>query len=488
MTRPLEGPSTAFRSSLATVGAAVLVLLGGCAGPPPPPLVTVAASRGAVVFEHAGVLDVRSGEVRANQDVLVRDGLIAEVGASGSFAIPVEAARIDGRGATLIPGLVDSHGHVANGSAPPWMGEFPDPDRNLQAYLFAGVTTVLDPADLAPDAFERRDAVRSGALPGPNIYAAGPMLTSVGGHPLPVLDELAPWWIRWYLRSHAVRPLESDEDVNAAIRELAEARADFVKIAVDRIPQAAPRLEQALASAVVAAAHERGLRVVAHVGTLDDTLVAGNAGVDAFMHMVYKEPLDAAGAANIAAFGKPVVATMGVFESYALLGRRERKPTPLERETVAPAILAAFDRIPGGAVSKPFQEYFELLHSNREAWRQNIRFLRMAGTTILVGSDCQSGVFPGAGLHREMALLVEAGMTPAEVLKAATLDAAGFLEKTDDPSFGTVAPGKRADLVLVEDNPVFDITATERIRIVMKDGIVLDRHPLAAAAAEAEND
>ena len=179
--------------------------LAGCAKPAP--LVTIPAHPpAAVVFENTGVLDVATGTIAAGQDVVVRGGTIAAVGASGTIAVPEGAVRIDGRGGTLLPGLIDSHGHVGNGSAPPWVGAFPDADRNLEAFLYCGVTTVLDPADLEPDAFERRDAVAAGKLVGPTIFASGPMLTAVGGHPIPVLEELAPWWIRWYVKRHAVRP------------------------------------------------------------------------------------------------------------------------------------------------------------------------------------------------------------------------------------------------------------------------------------------
>lgn len=454
-----------------------LVAVAGCAKAPP--LVTAPASPpSAVLFSRASVLDTESGELTANLDVLVRGDRIAAIGDAGSIEVPAGAATIDARGATLLPGLVDSHGHVANGSAPPWYGEFPDPERNLQAYLFCGVTTVIDPADLEPDAFERRADVAAGRIVGPRIHTAGPMLTAVGGHPIPVIEELAPWYLGWYVLRHATRPVDSQAAAEAAVAELADARADFVKIAVDSIPDHAPRLGLELARAVVSSAHARRLRVVAHIGSLDDAIVAGDAGVDAWMHMVYKEALDPAGASKLAAYRIPMVATMGVFESYALTGRRKREPSLLERETVAPEILAAFDELPEDAVGEPFRAYFDLLHSNRQAWRENIRLLREAGITVLAGSDAQTGVFPGAGLHRELALLVEGGMTPAQAIRAATLDAARFLSASDDPDFGSVRVGKVADLLLVDGNPTFHLSALARIRTVMKGGVMLERHPL----------
>jgi imidazolonepropionase-like amidohydrolase len=467
-----------FGKVLATAAAAVVA--AGCAKPPP--LVTMPdAPPAATVIENASVLDTTTGALTAAQDVVVTKGVITAVGQTGTVAVPEGAQRIAANGAVLLPGLIDSHGHVGNGSAPPWAGEFPDPERNLQAYLYCGVTTVLDPADLEPDAFERRDAVAAGKLAGPDIYASGPMLTAVGGHPKPVLDELAPWWLRWYLERHLIRALSTEGDVIQAIDGLVAARADVVKMAIDSIPEGAPRLGEELAHKVVAEAHRKGLRVVAHVGTFDDAVLAGNAGVDAFMHMVYKQPLDEDQAGRVASYGVPVVATMGVFESYALFGRSKRDPSPLEREIADPEILASFDQIPDGALSPAFSAFFDGLFETREAWRKSIRYMRAEGAVVLAGSDAQSGVFPGAGLHRELVLLVESGMTPAEAVRAATWDAAKFLARSQDPPFGRVAVGKRADLLLVDGDPTADVANLSRIRMVMKHGVPVARHPIGGA-------
>jgi imidazolonepropionase-like amidohydrolase len=119
--------------------------------------------------------------------------------------------------------------------------------------------------------------------------------------------------------------------------------------------------------------------------------------------------------------------------------------------------------------------YLENLRVQQQAWRDNVRRLRAAGVTILAGSDTQMGVFPGAGLHREMQLLTETGMTPAATIRAATLDAARFLAHGGETEFGIIAEGKRADLLLVEGDPTADLRALADIRAVIKDGLVLER-------------
>jgi imidazolonepropionase-like amidohydrolase len=107
--------------------------------------------------------------------------------------------------------------------------------------------------------------------------------------------------------------------------------------------------------------------------------------------------------------------------------------------------------------------------------------LRKAGVTILAGSDTQMGMFPGPGLHRELQLLAEAGLTPAEAIRAATLDAATFLANGQAPEFGVVAEGKVADLLLVDGDPTKDLAALAKIRAVIKGGVPLERHAIAPA-------
>jgi imidazolonepropionase-like amidohydrolase len=108
----------------------------------------------------------------------------------------------------------------------------------------------------------------------------------------------------------------------------------------------------------------------------------------------------------------------------------------------------------------------------------NVRRLHAAGVTILAGSDTQSGVFAGPGLHRELANLVRAGFTPAEAIRAATLDAARFIANSEAPDFGSVEVGRRADLLLVNGDPTLDVAALSAIRLVLLDGVPIERTPI----------
>lgn len=464
----------------ACIALAVVALLGSACARRAPELVRRPDHPPpALLIENVSVLDVANGESTPGRDVLVEGGRIRAIRGRGEIAKPPGGEVIGGEGATLLPGLIDMHGHLGNDSAPSWVGRFPDPDRNLRSYLYCGVTTVLDPADLSTQAFDRRDRVARGELLGPRIFAAGPMVTAPGGHPVAIMQHLAPWWIRWYLIPRAAFEVDSAAAARRKVAEITALGADVVKLAVDRIPEQAPRIRKEVLVAAVEEAKRHGVRAVAHVGTLADAVDAADAGVAAWMHGVYKERIPDERIAALAAYRIPMVATMVVFESYALTGRGKREPTALEREIETADVLETFDHIPAGDPTITFfRETLDHLYAERQSGRDNVRRLHEAGVTILAGSDAQIGVFPGAGLHRELALLVEAGLTPAEAIRAATLDAARFLANGKEPDFGVVAEGKTADLVLVEGHPTRDIEALSRIRAVIQGGVPLERRAI----------
>ena len=457
------------------VAAVVAAALAGC-GRPAPDLVRRAEEQWpGILINDTTILDVETGRLVPHRNVLVAGDRIKAI---ESTPIPASGAIVvDGRDATLLPGLIDMHGHSGGVSSPPWLGEFPDPELNLRAFLYCGVTTILDPGDLDNDAFKRRERLRRGELLGPHVYAAGPLVTARGGHPVPILQDLLPWWIRWYLIPHYVRQVDTPDDARRAAIEIAELGADVMKVVVDRIPAEAPRLKNDVLAAAVEAARSRKLRAVAHIGTTQDAIDAARAGVAMWMHGVYKERIPDDAIATLAGFHIPMVATIGVFESHALLEQGPRLPTALERETVAAKTLASFDHIPEGYDTK-LRPSIESLRPLRSVWRDNVRRLRAAGVTILAGSDVWTGVFPGASLHRELGYLTEAGLTPAQAIRAATLDAARFLADGREPDFGIVAAGKRADLLLVEGDPTQDLAALSHIKMLLQDGVLIDRIPL----------
>ena len=478
LTRPRYSATPGCRSTppaCASGALGLLVLLAACHGHTF--VSRPADSEPSALIRNVRVFDAPQGVLLDGpRDVVVRDGRIASVTAPGGTAAGLK--EVDGHGSTLIPGLVDVHTHTGGSASPPWHTELPAQEENLGAFLYAGVTTVLDAGALTPAIFQLRDRVRSGAVLGPHLYAAGPMFTAPNGHPVGLMRGNLPFWARWYVLPRIAREVVTPEAARQAVADLLPERPDVIKIAADDLVPGEPRIPTNVMAAVAARAHEGHVPVVAHIGQSRDAVDAVGAGVDALMHDVYSEVISDQAVAAIAGAHIPVVATIGIWDTVEQLGTPgAASRSQLTRDIAQPAVLTALSAFPNDheraqltAMSKPVRD-------GHAARRTNVAKLRAAGVTILAGSDAvNAGQFPGAGLHDELAKLVEAGMTPGEALKAATYDNARFLAGAQ-ADFGTIAPGQRADLVLVDGDPTADVTATQRIVRVWLDGVELARYP-----------
>ncbi len=466
--------------SFESVLAFFLIALLGCGGEPVPTVdVRLPASPpSSVLIQDVSVFEVETGTVTPNRDVLLEAALIVGIEPHGRLEGRGDTLIVDGAGATLVPGLIDMHGHIVSNSNPSWNRGSPDPEANLRAYAYAGVTTVFDPSDMSDDPWGRRARVAAGELVGPRIFTTGPLLTTPDGHPIAIIQQLAPWWISWYLEGLVAVPLPDVAAAEKQVDAIATNGADAVKIVIDAIPLEAPRMPPEIAKAVVERARSHGLRTVAHIGTTQDAREAADAGVALWVHGVYKERIPDDQIAVLAAYGIPMVATVEVFDRYARGSRGPIVPTRLERETVPADVLESFYPVPSDFEVGTLRGWLELAGETMDIRIDNVRRLREAGVTILAGSDTQSGVFPGAGLHRELGHLVRTGMTPAEAIRAATLDAAIWLADGDEPDSGIIAVGKRADLLLVEGDPTRDLDALSDLRAVFLAGMPIERTPV----------
>lgn len=458
--------------AIAGLGAALGALLWTASAPPP--LVRAGGPPGELLIQDVAVVDVVGGLSLPGRDVWIDAGRIRSVE-------PHDPARsapvvLDGRGAALVPGLIDAHCHVLASPAPPSALALPDPPRNLQRLLYSGVTRVFDPGSAPEEIAELRDQVASGALLGPTIHAAGPLFTAPGGHPVPMVRELAPPGIADLMISVMTRQPTTTGEAREQVAALTPHGFGFVKLVVDQLPPSAARIQEDVARAIIDEARAHELRPVAHVGTTADALDAAAWGAAAWMHGVYKERIPDAAVPQLAAAGIPMVPTMVVFRSYGDMGRGEFPATELER-AVMPADQLDPRGDPALAAEAPpeLRAFTELLYEQRQHALDNVGRLHAAGVPILAGSDAQGGVVHGPSLHRELSLLEQAGLSPAEVLRAATLHSAQFLAGSDEPDFGVVAVGAQADLLLVEGNPLADVAALAEIRAVVVQGRVLER-------------
>jgi imidazolonepropionase-like amidohydrolase len=381
--------------------------------------------------------------------VVLRGRTIAAAGRK--VAIPAGAEVIDGAGATLMPGLIDSHTHT-------WA------DALARAAVF-GVTTELDMfTDPSFASAMRAEQAESGAPGRADLFSAGYLATVPGGHgteygmPVPTLT----------------RPDEAQAWVDARLGE----GSDYIKIVMeDGKPygMTTPTLDEPTVAALVAAAHRRKKLAVTHVSTEDSAKSALSVGSDGLIHIFSDrapEPAFVSLAAKRKAFVTPtltvVESTTGTASGGSLVDDSRLAPYLTDEEIQN--------------LRRSFPRRSLIMQHALDAVRQ----LKKAGVPILAGSDAPNpGTAHGASIHREMELLVAAGLSPAQALAAATSVPAKVFGLKDR---GRIAAGLRADLVLVQGDPTADITATRDILRVWKIGREVERPqatraPVAAVAA-----
>lgn len=431
------------------------------AGPAPTDAVPP-ASPAAFVIRGARVFD---GErLLPPADVVVRDGLVAAIGrATGEDA---ELPSIDGTGHTLLPGLIDAHVHA-------WG------DARRDALRF-GTTTVIDMFGdhrLLPEAARQRASL--GVTTEADLLGAGTLATVEGGHgtqfgmPVPTLaaPEEAPAWV-------AARRAEGSAFVKL-VREDLHVYADGARM---------PTLDDATARAVIAASHADGLRVWVHASAQEAARASLRDGADGLAHVWQDAPADPAIVALARERGAAVIPTLSVVAAFGDARQGlERDPrlspwlsSAQVQQLAAPvgwrsegAGEARHDDDHGGATPA------EALLRNA---RESVRRLHAGGVVILAGTDAgNAGTAHGASMHGELVLLVEAGLSPSEALAAATSAPARAFGLADR---GRIAPGLRADLVLVKGDPTADITATRAITRIWKNGRPVGRAPAQPHGAE----
>jgi imidazolonepropionase-like amidohydrolase len=376
-------------------------------------------------------------QVHLNMQVSVDRGIIRAVGPNlaDTGAVPT----IDGSGSTLLPGLIDAHVHSRS-------------VEDLQEALRFGVTTVFDMAsmDLALERTLREAAAKR--LDVADFRSAGIPATSPTGHgteygtPIPTVSSV--------------------EVAGGFVADRKREGSDYLKITLNGVrtkEAGVPNLDQARVSALVRAGHSRRMLVVAHVETLDDVRIAIDSGVDGLAH-VWRENTPAPDVAEqVAGRGMFVIPTLAVFDGFTPESGGALVADPRLTPFISAAARGRLLRPPVPRV--PFK-----LESQLAA----VGALRMTGVRLLAGTD--SGMVTptvhGVSLHRELELLVRAGLSPTEALTAATATTADVFHLSDR---GRIVAGGRADLVMVRGDPTTDITTTRDIIRVWRAGVEFDR-------------
>jgi hypothetical protein len=405
-----------------------------------PPAACAQSASDVTAFENVTVIPMDSERSLRAHTVLVQGDRIVAVGPSASVAVPGGARRVDGRGKYLVPGLAEMHGHVPPPSAPAQTTE-----DVLFLYLANGITTVRGMLG-APGQLELRRRTNTGELLGPTLYLAGP---SFNGNSVNSVDD--------------------------AVRMVREQRAqgwDLLKIH--------PGLTRAEYDAMARTAAQEGLRFGGHVPAEVGLMHALRMGQETFDHVdgyveyvggaegqIDPARLDSAVRMTREA-GAWVVPTMALWEVlYLTLPLDELTAYPELRYTSAQSVqgwVNAYNQRRGAP-----QYDAEAARRFIQARQQVLAALHRGGSRILMGTDApQQFSVPGFSLHREFPRMRAAGMSPYDILATGTRNVGEYFQRND--TFGTVAVGRRADLLLLDADPLADVANLQRIAGVMARG------------------
>ncbi|MBV8730298.1 MAG: amidohydrolase family protein [Acidobacteriia bacterium] len=411
-----------------------------------------AAQQGnAVLFEGARLITGEPGAVIENSAFLVESNRFSRVGKKGEIPLPAGAERVDLTGKTVMPALVDAHTHlgwqiVKTGRIGTDTYSRENLIDHLQCYAYYGIAAAqsmgIDPGEIP---YQVR------ADPGPNAA-----LFRIAGRGI-AMPNAGPGAAYWRPVAYGVT---TESEARRTVDELAAKKVDLLKIWVDDRNGTVPKLTPPLYRAIIDEAHQHNLRVSAHIFYLADAKELLRSGIDIFAHGIRDRDAD-----------EEVLALFKQHPNVYVI------PNLPERETTEDDLRLASETVPAEqiertreALHKRTPEEVKKAHEFFGIQARNLVKLNSAGVRIAFGTDSSATI--GWADHQELTDMVAAGMPPAQVLVAATKTAAELM-KLDQ--LGTVAPGKSADFLVLDANPLDDINNTRRISRVYLRGRQLDR-------------
>jgi imidazolonepropionase-like amidohydrolase len=425
-----------------------------------------------IVLEHVRVIDGTGAAAKADQTIVISGGKITAIGNAGVVPMPADANRMDMTGYSALPGLVGMHDHLFYPSGGGLYHDMPFSFPRL--YLALGVTTIRTTGSMEPYTdLEIKKAVDAGKMPGPKINATGPYMEGEG---IPLLQ---------------LHQLTGPDDASRTVEYWVAEGAHSFKVY--------NYITRAELKAVIDTAHKHGIKVTGHLCSIGFR-EAAELGIDDLEHGLTvdtefhpeKKPdvcpnpnQAAAAAAKLEVTSEPIQTTI-----KALIDKHVAVTSTLpvfeqfvpSRPDVPQKVL---DMLSDDA-RKAYQGNRVRIAQNKESpwpvmFQREMEFERAfvkAGGTLLAGLDPTGigGIIAGFGDLREVELLVDAGFTPLEAIKIATLNGAQFLGEADH--VGSLAPGKQADIMLVKGDPSSKVADIENVEVVFKDGVGWDSKKL----------
>ena len=414
-----------------------------------------------LIIENVTLIDGTGRPPKAGMTVSVTDGRISDIRRSDVAVDDDTARRIDGQGKFLIPGLMDMHIHLKGGSEITKDGlRKPAVNRKqgigaLHSYLYSGVTSVYDSGNNPDFIMGLREDERSGKLVAPRIFATGAIVTYPGSHGSSYEEGHVSSW---------------PEAIETIDRHL-DRKPDIVKLTLEERGWGArpmiPILPVELMEKIIEYYNDQGVRTTVHTPSEVRARQAIFAGVDNLSHPVIVGPVSEKFVKLMGAKKTPMVTTLTIGENY---GRLEQSDAFLDE----PLYRASLSEVEIETLKTEVREKYtgdlwtKWMTIMTPVAQENLRLLHEGGAVLVLGTDQTIG----PAVHREMQLLVDAGIPPNDVIRIATQNAAVFLGREDD--LGTIEEGKLADLVLLNADPTADIANAKAINLVIRNGDVID--------------
>ena len=395
-----------------------------------------------IALKNATLIDGIGAQPILNANVIIEGSKIVAAGAG--TAVPEGADAVyDLKGKTVLPGLIDLHVHFGGTDGfdyPGICGRHDTYDflKNRMDCLKWGVTAIRSTGDFAPDIFDFRDEVNRGQHISPRIVAAGRMIQARGGHPVYTV-----FGSNQAIIDNACVVVDDSTDLAREVKALADAGAEWIKVFISEVnkmdyPAPIPRIPPEKIRQIVELAHQSGKPCMVHVDSISHMREAAEFGADSIEHVF-------------------CVGATDIEIDDTLIEMLVKKNI-----CVVPTVYSIrAHEAPDGPMPLVYEKLITQVNK-----------LIKAGVYIGVGTDASIPFVPlGDSMHEEMSELVKCGMTPIDVIKAATQGNAKLLKK--EKEIGAVKPGYLADLLVVDGNPAEDITLTKKISIVIANGRIV---------------